>query len=182
MSKLTWSCRSLCACAAGRIAASVRLVRYEDMSYGYSQHLLWGVGEGTSTILVFCAPAISIIFNRGRRSARLKMTSSWSAGQRKGLSDHRQRPWPRINPSNSAVDDYHRMQEDSATHLQTYGHSQSGGGSIQRQEEEHPLHGYLGILKTTEIEITTQTETDLPIIDHRDEESRHPWAEIRSKP
>lgn len=154
-----------------------------DLSYAYSQHLLWGVGEGASTILVFCAPGISIVFNHGRRSSKLKMSSSWSLRQQKSLSDHRQRPWPRINHSSSkAVEDYHRMHENSATHLQTYGQSQSRRGSMQRQEEEHPIHGYLGILKTTEIEITTQAEMDLPVIINRDDDLRHPWAEIRTQP
>lgn len=74
------------------------------------------------------------------------------------------------------------MHENSATHLQTYGQSQSRRGSIQRQEEEHPIHGYLGILKTTEIEITTQAEMDLPVIINRDDDLRHPWAENRTQP
>lgn len=155
---------------------------HKDESYAYSQHLLWGLGEGTSTILVFCAPAIPIIFNRGRLPSRLKISAisaSWSPGQRKGLSEHRQRPWPRIAPNGADFDDYHRMHEDSATRLQEFGQSNSG---LQRQEEEHPLHGYLGILKTTEIEITTQNETDLPTMNNREEDLRHPWRDVRAEP
>lgn len=71
------------------------------------------------------------------------------------------------------------MNEGSATQLAQFGQSDSGMDNLQRQEEEHPLHSYLGILKTTEIEITTHTETDLPITSHRDEELRHPWREVR---
>lgn len=169
----------LCACAAGRVASAVDLSLNDDKSYAYSQYLLWGLGEATSTIVVFCAPAIPIMFNRGRRESRLKMSASWSASPRRRPSEHRQRPWPRIAPNSAAVDEYHRMNEGSATQLAQFGQSDSGMGHLQRQEEEHPLHSYLGILKTTEIEITTHTETDLPITSHRDEELRHPWREVR---
>lgn len=173
---------SLCACAAGRVTALVDMEHGEDKSYAYSQYLLWGLGEATSTILVFCAPAIPIMFNSSRRASNFKASPSWSAGQRKHPSEHRQRPWPRISSNSAAVDEYHRMHEESATHLTELGQNNSRTGSVQRQVEEHPLQSYLGILKTTEIEITTHTETDLPTIGHRQEEVRHPWRDVRASP
>lgn len=152
----------------------------EDKSYAYSQHLLWGLGETTSTILVFCAPAIPIILNGGGQASKVKLPASWSPGQRKRPSEHRQRPWPRIGSNSLAVDEYHRMNEESATQLTELGQSNSQTGSIQRDDEQHPLHNYLGILKTTEIEITTHTETALPIIGPIEEELRHPWVDNRA--
>lgn len=141
---------------------------HTDESYAYSQHLLWGLGEGTSTVLVFCAPAIPIIFNSGRRSSRLKISSSWSPGQRKHSAEHRQ------------LDEYRRMHEGSAIHLQELGQGNDGMGSLQRTEEEHPLHSYLGlgIWKTTEIQVSTHTETNSPTTTRREEKLRHPWTEI----
>lgn len=94
---------------------------------------------------------------------------------RKRPSEHHQRPWPRIASNSIAVDEYHRMHEESAIHLPEFGHRNSGTSSRHRQEEEHPLESYLGILKTTEIEITTHAETDLPIGSHREE-----WTDIRA--
>lgn len=175
---------SLCACAAGRVVSAIELVSNDDKSYEYSQFLLWGLGEATSTILVFCAPSLPIILNGGRRTSQMKTFSPWSAGQQRhpSRSEHRQRPWPRIAANGAAVDEYHRMHEESATQLTPLGRENSGMGSIQQQDEEHPLHSYLGILKTTEIQITTHTETDLPTTagDHRGEERRHPWTDIRA--
>lgn len=171
---------------------------HTDESYAYSQHLLWGLGEGTSTVLVFCAPAFPIIFNSGRRSSRLKISSSWSPGHRKHPSEEGQRPWPRLAHKRGSVDDYHRMNEGSATHLQELEQGNYEMRSSQRLEEEHPLHSYLGlgimktgehvyglqtkppIMKTTEIQISTHTGTNSPTTNRRQEELRHPWTEIRS--
>lgn len=180
--KLTWiSHYSLCACAAGRVASAVEMGIDKDKSFAYSQHLLWGLGEGTSTILVFCAPAIPIMFNSGRRTSKLKTSPPWSTDMQKRQSQHTQRPWPRIAPNSAAVDPYQRMDEESATQLTELGQIHSATSSIPRQDEEHPLHSYLGILKTTEIQITTHTDTSLPIQGHREEEElRHPWTSIRA--
>lgn len=153
---------------------------HDDSTYAYSQYLLWGLGEATSTILVFCAPAIPIIFNRRSRASKLKESASWSPGQGKRQTELRQRPWPRLSSNSVAVDEYHRMHEESSTQLTHLGQSNSTTGSIRRHEEDHPLHSYLGILKTTEIEITSTTETDLPIQSHMGEDLRHPWTDMRA--
>lgn len=173
---------SLCACAAGRVASAVDMSSSEDKSYAYSQFLLWGLGEATSTILVFCAPSIPIMLNRGGRASKVKMSTSWPAGQRRRLSEHPQRPWPRSAGNSTNGDDYRHMNEDSATQLDGVRQSYAGTGSIYDQDEQHPLERYLGILKTTDIEITTHTETDLPIMGHRKEQPHHPWRDSQASP
>lgn len=90
------------------------------------------------------------------------------------------------------------MNEGSATHLQELGQGNDEMRSSQRLEDEHPLYSHLGlgimkkeehvyglqtkppIMKTTEIEISTHTGTNSPTTNHRQEELRHPWTEIRS--
>lgn len=173
---------SLCACAAGRVASAVDMSSSEDKSYAYSQFLLWGLGEATSTILVFCAPSIPIMLNRCGRASKLKTSTSWPAAQRRRLSEHPQRPWPRSVSNSTNGDDYHHMNEDNATQLDGFRQSYAETGSIYDPYEQHPLERYLGILKTTDIEITTHTETDLPIMGHRQEQPHHPWRGSQTSP
>lgn len=154
----------------------------EDKSYAYSQFLLWGVGEATSTILVFCAPAIPIMLNLGRRASKLKTSTVWPAAQRRRLSEHLQRPWPRSTSNSTNGDDYHHMNEDLTTQLDGVRQSYAETGSIYDPYEQHPLERYLGILKTTDIEITTHTETDLPIMGHKQEQPHHPWRDSQTSP
>lgn len=177
---LTRVCRySLCACAAGRLASAVDMRSNEDKSYAYSEFLLWGLGEATSTILVFCAPSIPIMINSARRISKLKLSQSrsWPSNIRKGPSDHRQRPWPRMASDSKGVDEYQRMTEDSVTQLDRLG-PDPRLSTIRNEDEQHPLQRYLGIMVTTEIQVETHTETELPIIG----ESIHPWQDDRPLP
>ncbi|KAI0205191.1 hypothetical protein F4808DRAFT_410870 [Astrocystis sublimbata] len=51
-----------CICAGGRVASAIRLYNSNDASYELSNHIMWGIAEVTTAVLVFCAPSFPAIF------------------------------------------------------------------------------------------------------------------------
>ncbi|KAI0399316.1 hypothetical protein F4802DRAFT_610988 [Xylaria palmicola] len=60
-----------CFWAAGRVASAVRLTQTQDLSFAYSQYVLWGLGEVATAEIVFCVPAFPFLFRQESPPRRL---------------------------------------------------------------------------------------------------------------
>ncbi|KAI0010708.1 hypothetical protein F4779DRAFT_627000 [Xylariaceae sp. FL0662B] len=166
-----------CACAAGRLVTAVKMSSTEDITYAYSRHLLCGVGESTAAIVVFCVPAIPIAFRPAGPISRLKTKMRLLLGQHDRPSKIRRHSWPRTARESALVCEYRCMNEDSAEHLTELEHGTTPNCNVESQREENPIYSYMGILRTTEIEITTYRNTQLGTLSRQQEERRLPWLE-----
>ncbi|KAI1638592.1 hypothetical protein F4809DRAFT_649213 [Biscogniauxia mediterranea] len=144
-----------CACAVGRVVSAVRLSRTEDKTFAYSGYLLWNLAEMSSAILVFCIPSIPIAFRRTNGIARIGSKLRILIGRRDRLKTRRH-SWPQTAHDNTLVGEYRVMDEDSHLHLTELNPVRSE----ESRHEEAPIYNYMGILKTTEIQVTTYRETD----------------------
>lgn len=158
-----------CAAAAGRLASAVDMSRNLDTTYAYSMHLLWGLIETTTAILVFCVPAIPIAF-RGCMVSRL---STWVGSKKKQLkggnvlseTDERHHwPQPVLEPAEAHLARQHSLRNSSRDNVDD-GH---GGvaGLIQ-----------MGILRTTEIEVTTHEGSDSGASSIHHGITVYPWSD-----
>lgn len=151
-----------------------------DITYAYSRHLIWALVETTTAILVFCVPAMPIAF-RGGAISRLY---TWLGSKTKRLKGktflaetNDQHPWPQAPRTKSPNREY-RVTDDPSelglTELQL-------ARSISRRdvEEQQGVAGLIqmGILRTTEIEITTRAESNSGASSLHNGTTMYPWSE-----
>jgi hypothetical protein len=139
------------------------------MTYTYSRYLMWGLAEVASTLLIFCVPAIPIAFHKSSPVRRLTSKAPTLSSQRSLASKARLNSWPR--PSS----EYRVMSDISDVQLAALESGKSPVRTGAREAEENPLFGYLGIIKTTEIEIKVQKDIDLRAVRRGQLERQHPW-------
>lgn len=113
--------RRTCACAAGRVQAVVAVDYNGDAEYGVDKVILWGVGELTGLLIVFCVPAAPKAFDGEHKWLhKIKQSLlSWSFSTKALLSSTSTRLPPR--ESSSGFDVYERMNNSSQvelTHIQ----------------------------------------------------------------
>ncbi|KAI1111253.1 hypothetical protein F5Y14DRAFT_443449 [Nemania sp. NC0429] len=170
-----------CVSAAGRVASSINMSFTQDTTYAYSRHLLWGLAENTSALLVFCVPAIPLVFRDTRPMEsfyyalreRVKLFAELgrSSSNRKSASS-----WPHNSSTDASVGEWANT---SQVHLRRLGPGadnsadsntprpipESGGNKTDsnhrtEQWEGPDIERQAGILRTTEIEITTSNMGD----------------------
>ncbi|KAK5634528.1 hypothetical protein RRF57_010242 [Xylaria bambusicola] len=158
---------SACVSAAGRLASSISMGYTRDLTYAYSRHLLWGLAENTSALLVFCVPAIPLAFrginpvatfcetlrSRAKQLVRLHSSirasaSSWPNDISRDISDGEWR-------ENSQIELKHTGVEGSDSSEANAHHPIQDPGSDVDEFEGNARYTGRGILRTTEIDITT---------------------------
>lgn len=164
-----------CACATGRLASAVWMSYTSDLTYAYSRHLLCGIAETTSAIIVFCVPAIPIAFRGGvgswqwgtRTSNRKSLFTSTTYLPPESSQQQRQRRGAQTSYGNSTIATtiraYHSMGEQNRVDLTEPRPARTHKRRISRNEcDESPLNTdvQMRILRTTEIEITTGDESE----------------------
>lgn len=182
---------SACVSAAGRLASSVNMSYTRDTTYAYSRHLLWGLAENTSALLVFCVPAIPLAF---RTTSPMMGVFGALQAKVRPLVDVRRltsnRPlgssWPNDTSRDTSMGEW---RENSQVHLKRLGTRgeagadssthhpiQESGGDGTGQCEGTAIYGQIGILRTTEIEIIrTEVGDDLPVKDAPKRERSFLW-------
>lgn len=173
-----------CTCATGHLVSAINLNHNPDLTYAYSRHLLWGIAETTTAVLVFCIPAMPIAFRGPGLTSRIHAylrskirvyphTQALSSGSIQGHA------WPRATSEWGANRERHTMEECDGIHLTelqpvrtAIGHSIDGIPESSTNE-----HG--GILIRTEIQVVTGEESGsaMPAILHRD--PLRPWLDDR---
>ncbi|KAI0457392.1 hypothetical protein F5B21DRAFT_501442 [Xylaria acuta] len=176
-----------CISAAGRVASAINMSYTRDTTYSYSRHLLWGLAENTSALLVFCVPAMPLAF---RDTSPMKDFYSTLREKARLLVDLRRRSshrassssWPNDTSRDASIGEWTensqvhlkhiRVGGDSGVYSDTHRPIQDPDGSGTDHFEESAIYGQMGILRTTEIEITrTEVSADLPAADPPKERS-----------
>lgn len=136
--------------------------------------ILWGVGEATFAMMVFCVPAIPRIFsgkesgllsriNKSLRSWTLIVTGSSRTQSQTGSTS--QQSWPKT----SATKSYHKMAGDSEIALTDVDIERLGGNPNER------------ITKTTEL-VTSEdapSERGIRAAHQHTKSQQHPWMAER---
>ncbi|KAI1503031.1 hypothetical protein F5X99DRAFT_417450 [Biscogniauxia marginata] len=173
-----------CVSAGGRLASAINMNDSRDTTFVYSKHLLLGLAETTSAQLVFCIPAVPIAFRDHNLISRLSVllrskTGTLLSPQTLSQKSTQRHSWYQKSPRGGRVDEYSRMDENSEVNLTELGSVKTRSGHMRSQLQENHGHNYGGILRTTEIQITTRQEPNLVIPNLQREEHLHPWLEGR---
>ncbi|KAI0886604.1 uncharacterized protein GGS22DRAFT_199003 [Annulohypoxylon maeteangense] len=172
-----------CMCAAGRVASAVHTTT--NLTYDFSTHLIWGTAECSTAGLIFCVPALPIAFRDpfqfpsiGIR-LREKLGFFFSQDSSADSSQRLSRPQPSQRGTHPDVTPW--VDEDSVVNLTDLQpvRTRSSGGVNQLQEEEFASFYDGGILRTTEIAITTSENPGVAITP-RHPGHTHPWLDCES--
>ncbi|KID81789.1 proteinrelated to integral membrane protein PTH11 [Metarhizium guizhouense ARSEF 977] len=171
-----------CICAGGRVYTTATLNWKYDTIHDVPEVILWGVGESTFAMMVFCVPAVPRIFsgkepslvsriNKSLRSwSRLVYGSSRTGSQTSNLSQQ-------VCPPASTMGSYGKMMEgDSEIAL-------AGLGADSRQvQRPHRTTAESRIIKTTEVFTTEDSvsENARTAARHQAKSQQHPWMTGRS--
>ncbi|KAI1210086.1 uncharacterized protein F4807DRAFT_423773 [Annulohypoxylon truncatum] len=173
-----------CVCAAGRVASSVNMIYSTDLTYDYSGYLVWGLAECATAGLIFCVPAIPVLFRYrfqlpsiGLRF-RDKMGTIFS--QHPSTTSSQLPSRPKTNHRSAPPDVAPWIDVDSVANLTELEpvRTRSGEGNDQLQEEGFISHSEGGILRTTEIAITTSENPDIKSPHRRG--PHQPWLDCDS--
>lgn len=169
-------CRA-CTCGVGRVTSSLKVKSSPDVTYAYSRHLLWDMAETTTTQLIFSVPAVPIFFrnhmalNKFLTYLRSKLATRLAVGNfpqvNNGLNSTRrtsrhqpsayERPW---------IDE-----EEVLTELEPVRTRDGGETSLG------PEQFCGGILRTTEIAITTTEDSNSESKSVRKVKAQRSWLE-----
>lgn len=154
-----------CACAAGRVVSAVMMGSSPDSTYAYSRHLLWGLAEITTTELIFCVPAAPLmlrypsLLHRIHEFLQSKMpTLSPRENISSNSSQHRTQP--KASRREAPINEYPWMDENSDGHLTELELVRSRDGHAKNPYQEQSEQFQRGILRTTEIAITTSEDSE----------------------
>ncbi|KAI1078175.1 hypothetical protein F5B20DRAFT_231253 [Whalleya microplaca] len=172
-----------CVCAAGRVASAFNLSSSLDTTFAYSGYLIWGIAEVTTAQLVFYVPALPIAF-RGLGLVSILNTllppkKRKLGGPQNLLSQGNQRhSWPQTARRGVPIGEYSRMEENIGVSLTELEPVKTRSEHEQIQHEESAMYNHHGILRTTEIEITTVRESDPSVSHTQHDEHLHPWLDV----
>ncbi|KAI3336082.1 hypothetical protein F4824DRAFT_509910 [Ustulina deusta] len=147
-----------CVWAAGRVASAIHLSISRDTTGAYSQYIMWGLAEVTTSQIIFCVPAFPIIFRQTNCLHRLcsclrSKTTIAPFPQRFQLNSTLSQSSPETDPQTTS--------DSRSTVLGDGGLTELEPTRLQSKQAFDEHHGdpesYGGrILITTEINITTQ--------------------------
>lgn len=160
------------------MVSSVKVSQTPDTTHAYSRHLIWSLAETTTTKLIFSVPAVPLVFRypillerlprflRSRLATRfgLENTALASIGDKSSnRASHHQPP------------DYDRLcKEEEEVRLTEVEPTKTRHG---REPTLSPDHFYGGILRTTEIAITTTEGANPARRFGRKAKSQQSWLE-----
>ncbi|KAI1441285.1 hypothetical protein F5Y02DRAFT_422169 [Annulohypoxylon stygium] len=169
-----------CVCAAGRLACSISLVYSTDPSYDYSGYLIWGLAECSTGWLIFCAPAIPAFRNKfqipdiGVRF-RQKVGTFFPLGPPEGSAQRLSRPQASYRSTDPVIAPW--MDDDSAVNIAELGPVRTRDSGVRDRFTEDDL-AYGGILRTTEIAVTSEISSGVMISPHQ--VHPQPWLDCES--
>ncbi|KAI1412103.1 hypothetical protein F5Y13DRAFT_190784 [Hypoxylon sp. FL1857] len=174
-----------CVCAAGRVVSAVNMRYSLDLTYDYSRYLVWGLAEATTAAFIFCVPAIPIAFRypilvpRFGELLRLKMGSLFSPNLSPTCSQRfsRSKPACRGTPAGQCP----WIGEHSHADLMELEPARTRNTRLECITQDISSMRYGGgILRTTEIDITTTENLDIVMNDNHQLETHYPWLDCES--
>ncbi|KAI1762264.1 hypothetical protein GGR53DRAFT_502048 [Hypoxylon sp. FL1150] len=144
-----------CLCAGGRLVSSIMMKQSPDTTYAYSRYLIWNIAETTTTKLIFSVTAVPLVFRYpivlgklpGFLKLRLPSRLALEDQAQTGVVDtsiHRVPPHQPLNYECPCKEEEVRLSAVETARTR-YDH----------ETTLSPGHFYGGILRTTEIAITT---------------------------
>ncbi|KAI0011599.1 hypothetical protein F4779DRAFT_626448 [Xylariaceae sp. FL0662B] len=171
-----------CVCAAGRVVSAVMMRTSPDLTYAYSRHLLWGLAEVTTTVFIFCVTAIPAtfrhpgpihMFNQYLRSKISMILFPQRISSVTSLHHSRDRITHREGP----IDECPWMDENSEVHLTELEPVKTRNSPTKDKPQENQAHYNGGILRTTEVDISTSVNTNVAGRDLKQGLNRYTWLD-----
>ncbi|OTA54485.1 hypothetical protein K449DRAFT_426251 [Hypoxylon sp. EC38] len=176
-----------CVCAAGRVVSAINMRYSLDLTYDYSRYLVWGLAEATTAALIFCVPAIPIAFRYPIFVPRFGMLLRSKMGPlfRNDLSKNNGQRLSGSLPTHQGTSSEETPSSDkhSEADIMRLEPVKTRNVGFKNRPRDDFVHYGGGILRTTEIDITTTENLDIVMSDSRQPSPHyphHPWLDSES--